>query len=356
MFAPASAIVLSESEREELQARVRSRTLPVADAKRAQLILMLAERVPYTAIQTRLGCTPHFINQWRKRFLEARLDGLYPRHLGRRPAADRSQIEARILRATARKPPDGSTHWTTRKLARQLRLPHMTVARAWARAGLKPHRFERYMASDDPDFETKAADVIGLYVNPPQHAVVFSLDEKSAIQALDRRDPVLPLSPGRAERHGFEYVRRGTLSLYAALNTKTGKVLGQTVAHHTSAEFVAFLSALVASQPAEQEIHIILDNLSTHKTKLVGQFLAHHPNVHLHFTPTYSSWLNQVELWFSKLERDLIHRGIFTSAHDLSRKLMHYIRQHNTTARPIRWKYTDVSRRMRATHSAGTGN
>jgi transposase len=232
----------------------------------------------------------------------------------------------------------------------------MTVARTWARAGLQPHRFERYMASDDPGFEAKAADVIGLYVNPPQHAVVFSLDEKTAIQALDRRDPVLALSPGRAERHGFEYLRRGTLSLYAALNTRTGVVHGHTAARHTSAEFVAFLSSLVASQPGDQEIHVILDNLSTHKTKLVSQFLDHHPNVYLHFTPTYSSWLNQVELWFSKLERDLIHRGIFTSAHDLSRKLTRYIREHNKTAKPIRWKYTDVSHRMGAKHSSGTGN
>ena len=251
-------------------------------------------------------------------------------------------------------PTDGTTHWSTRRLARKLGLNHMQVARAWANAGLQPHRMQRYVASNDPDFEAKALDVIGLYVNPPQHAVVFSVDEKTAIQALDRTQPVLPLSPGRAERHGFEYIRNGTLSLYAALNTRTGQVKGRTVARHTSEEFVAFLGALVSEHPLDQEIHVIADNLSAHKTKRVGDFLGSHPNVHLHFTPTYSSWLNQVELWFAKLERQVIARGIFKSTTDLARKLMRYIREHNKTARPIKWKYADPSRRFHAHLSAVT--
>jgi transposase len=202
------------------------------------------------------------------------------------------------------------------------------------------------MRSTDPDFETKAADVIGLYLAPPQHAVVFCLDEKTAIQALDRVDPRLPLSPGRAERHGFEYKRHGTLSLYAALNTQTGEVLGQTAARHTSADFLAFLTEVVASQPKAPEIHIILDNLATHKTQQVRAFLAQHPRVHLHFTPTYSSWLNQVELWFAKIERDILARGIFTSVADLKRKILKYVRHYNKTARPVRWTYADPSRRI----------
>jgi transposase len=210
------------------------------------------------------------------------------------------------------------------ELAKELGIPHMTVARVWARAGIKPHRLERYTLSNDPEFERKAADVIGLYLHPPQHAVVFCVDEKTAIQALDRLDPVLPLSPGRAERHGFEYYRHGTLSLYGALNTKTGAVSGKTAARHTSAEFVAFLGELVADQPAGQEIHVIADNLSAHKSQRVAAFLAAHPNVHMHFIPTYSSWLNQIELWFAKIERDVIARGIFTSVKDLARKLMKY--------------------------------
>jgi transposase len=202
------------------------------------------------------------------------------------------------------------------------------------------------MVSDDPDFETKAADIIGLYLQPPAHAVVFCVDEKTAIQALDRLDPVLPLSPGRAESHGFEYFRHGTLYLYAALETQSGEILGKTAPRHTSAEFVAFLEEIVATQSAGKAIHIIADNLSAHKTQLVDAFLANHPNVRLHFTPTYSSWLNQIENWFSKIQRHVISRGVFSSLSDLRRKLLRYIRHYNRTATPIRWTYSNPSRRI----------
>lgn len=212
------------------------------------------------------------------------------------------------------------------------------------------------MASDDPEFERKAADVIGLYLNPPQHAAVFCVDEKTAIQALDRLDPVLPLSPGRAERHGFEYHRHGTLSLYAALDTKTGRVHGKTAARHTSADFVDFLGEVVSQCRPKQEIHIILDNLSAHKTQAVRDFLDAHPQVRLHFTPTYSSWLNQVELWFAKIERDVIARGVFTSVPDLARKLRRYINAYSANAQPIRWKYSDVNRRIRSNDLVATGH
>ena len=222
----------------------------------------------------------------------------------------------------------------------------MMVSRVWAKHALKPHRIDGYLGSTDPEFEAKAADVIGLYLNPPAHAAVFCVDEKTAIQALDRKDPVLPLSPGRAERHGFEYYRHGTLSLYAAFNTRTGEVLGKTAQRHTSAEFVAFLNDIVVNQPKGKEIHVIADNLSAHKTKRVAEFLAEHRNVHMHFTPTYSSWLNQVELWFSKIERDVIASGVFTSVPDLKRKLMRYIRHYNKAPKTVKWKYFDPSRRI----------
>lgn len=356
MYSASQPVVLTEEEREELSARVRARSLRASDAERARLILLLADGVPYRTVADKLGCSQTTISLWRRRFLEGGLEGLYSRHQGSLPSAQAQRLEARILALTQKQPPDGSTHWTTRKLARELGVSHMRVARVWARAGLKPHRLDRYVASNDPDFETKAADVIALYVNPPQHAVVFSVDEKTAIQALDRTLPMLPLSPGRAERHGFEYVRRGTLSLYAALNTKTGEVMGKTVSSHTSEEFVAFLAAVVASRRQDDDIHVILDNLSAHKTKRVEEFLALHANVQLHYTPTYSSWLNQVEIWLSKIERDVIARGVFTSTTDLSRKLMRYIRQHNKTAKPIKWRYTDVTRRIHAPHSSVTGH
>lgn len=337
---------LTKAERMELIKRATGRTVRAEDARRARLILLLAEGDTWAAIRDKLGCSDTFINRWSKRFQAERLAGLYSRHAGKAPEKLTPKLEARILDATRRAPKDGATHWSTRRLAAALGISHMMVARVWAKHGLKPHRIERYMASNDPEFEQKAADIIGLYLNPPAHAAVFCVDEKTAIQALDRKDPMLPLSPGRAERHGFEYYRHGTLSLYAAFNTKTGEVLGKTTERHTSAEFVAFLADIVANQPAGKEIHVIADNLSAHKTKSVQAFLAAHHNVQIHFTPTYSSWLNQVELWFAKIERDVIARGIFTSVNDLRKKLMRYIRQYNKAPRTVKWKYCDPSRRI----------
>src|SRR5450756_220752 len=280
---------LTPSERTELRDRMRSRTLPAEDVRRARLILLLAQGKSYLTIRQLLGCNPNYISRWKGRFEAERLAGLYSRHSGRAVEKRTPALEARILEWTRRPAPDGSTHWSSRKLARHLGISHMMVARVWQRAGLKPHRIERYLASDDPDFELKAADIIGLYVKPPQHAAVFCVDEKTAIQALDRLDPVLPLSPGRAECHGFEYYRHGTLSLYAALTTATGRVHGKTATRHTSREFVAFLQEVISLCPPRQQIHIILDNLSAHKTKAVREFLQQHPRVQFHFTPTYSS-------------------------------------------------------------------
>lgn len=208
-----SSLGLTTEERRTLVSLSRSRAAPAADVKRARLIMMLEQGVSWNAISERLPCTPDYINRWKGRFERERLGGLYARHRGSAPAEDTAKIEARVLAWTQKAPSDGSTHWSTRKLGEALGISHMMVARIWAKHGLRPHRLERYMASDDPDFEAKAADVIGLYLNPPAHAVVFCVDEKTAIQALDRLDPVLPLSPGRLERHGFEYYRHGTLSL-----------------------------------------------------------------------------------------------------------------------------------------------
>ena len=326
--------------------RTRSRSMRAEDSRRARLILMLTQGESYRSIMQQLGCNYTYISRWKRRFLDSRMAGLYSRHQGRSVQTCTPKMEARILNVTRQAPTDGSTHWSTRKLGNHLGISHMMVARVWARAGIRPHRMRRYMVSDDPQFEKKAADVIGLYLKPPQHAVIFSVDEKTAIQALDRLDPVLPLSKGRAERHGFEYYRHGTLSLYAALNTKTGEVMGKTAQRHTSEEFVAFLADIVANQPKGREIHIIADNLSAHKTERVRQFLTEHSRVHIHYTPTYSSWLNQVEMWFSKIERDVIARGIFTSVRDLARKLMRYIRRYNKTARPIKWTYRNVNHRI----------
>mgnify|MGYP000216636306 CR=1 FL=1 len=339
---------LTKSERVELQTQAAARTARADVARHARLILLLADGLTWAEVRAKLDCSDSYISRWSKRFEADRLAGLFARHAGRQRFKVTEKVEAKVLAwTTRRKPADGSTHWSSRKLAAELgEVSHMTVSRIWAKHRLQPHRLEGYVCSNDPDFETKAADVIGLYLNPPAHAAVFCVDEKTAIQALDRKDAVLPLSPGRAERHGFEYKRHGTLSLYAAFNTKTGEVLGKTTSRHTSAEFVAFLTDIVANQPKRKEIHVIADNLSAHKTPKVDEFLAEHPKVHLHFTPTYSSWLNQVELWFAKIERDVIARGVFTSVPDLKRKLMRYIRQYNKSPRTVKWKYFDPSRRI----------
>src|SRR6516165_1410001 len=348
-----STIGLSEAERLELSRRATSRSGRADDGRRARLILLLAAGHGWAQIRDKLDCNDAFIDRWSKRFGRERLAGLFSRHAGRGPSKLTPALEARILDWTLkRKPADGSTHWSTRKLGLALSISHMMVARVWVKHGLKPQRLDRYMASNDPDFERKAADIIGLYVNPPAHAAVFCVDEKTAIQALDRKDPVLPMSPGRAERHGFEYYRHGTLSLLAALDTQSGEVLGQTVARHTSAAFVEFLGDIVTSQPKGREIHVIADNLSTHKTQAVRTFLLDHPHVRLHFTPTYSSWLNQIELWFSKIERDLLARGIFTSVADLARKIRRYIRNYNKVAKPIRWAYRKPAHRISSTSAS----
>ena len=348
MFTPTEVLALSHTTRAELQAITRSTRTPAGFAQRARLILALAEGRVYTELTAQFGVAASTVSRWKRRFLARGIAGLHDAPRSGRPDRLSPALEARIIAATQKRPPKPYTHWSVRRMAQRMGVSPATVHRVWQRAGLKPHRLERYVASPDPDFERKAADIIALYLNPPAHAAVFCVDEKTAIQALDRRDPVLPLSPGRAERHGFEYVRHGTLSLYAALDVDTGRVEGQAVARHTSAEFVRFLDHVVATKPKRKEIHIICDNLSAHKTKRVRAWLATHPRVTLHYTPTYSSWLNQVELWFAKIERDCIARGIFTSTTDLRRRLMHYIRTYNKTCRPFRWSYTHPTHRIRA--------
>lgn len=337
---------LTPTQRGELHTYLRRRNLPASVAQRMRIVLLLDEGHSYRDIEEKLGAPASTISRWKQRYQENGLLGLATIHPGQPPKKLTAALRARVLERTRQNPPDGSTHWSLRKMAVLMKVSKNLIARIWKEAELKPHRLERYMASNDPQFEEKAAAIIGLYLNPPQNAAVFCVDEKSAIQALDRLDRCLPLSPGRAEKHGFEYYRHGTLSLYAALNPQTGAVIGQTAARHTSQEFVTFFDAVVATQPASRDVHIILDNFSTHKTDLVKQFLQQHPNVHMHFTPTYSSWLNQVESWFSKLQRDVIDRGIFTSVADLKRKILRYIRLYEKTAKPFQWKYSDVRKRI----------
>ncbi len=355
MFTATMALVLTTPQRLELEHLLRQTTLAQAIVRRARVILALAEGQSYSMIGAAHGVTDRFIAIWKRRYAEGGILALADAPRAGRGHGLSATLEAKIIDVTLHtKPPVPLTHWTTRRLGQKLGVSHNTVAQVWRRKGLQPHRVEGYMESPDPQFVAKASDIIGLYLQPPQHAAVFCIDEKTAIQALDRTVPVLPLSPGRAERHGFEYIRHGTLSLYAALDIKTGRVVGQTVPRHTSAAFVAFLDTVVATQPRGRAIHVIVDNLSAHKTKRVDEWLAAHRNVALHYTPTYSSWLNQVELWFSKIERDCIARGIFTSIADLRKKLMQYIKLHNATCQPFVWRYKSPKHRIRATRTSVT--
>ncbi|ART52181.1 IS630 family transposase [Acidovorax carolinensis] len=340
-------MLLTDDERGQLEAVIRKRSVGAALARRARCVLLWADCERRVDIRDKLACNDAFITRWTQAFELQGLARLVSLHPGRAPVQPVAKLEARVLNKTLKhKPKDGSTHWSSRKLAAELGdVSFSTVQRIWRKHGVQPHRLQRHLVSNDPDFETKAADVIGLYLNPPAHAAVFCVDEKTAIQALDRKDRMLPLAPGRAESHGFEYKRNGTLSLFAALNTTTGEVLGMTAPRHTSEQFVGFLSDIVAGQPQGREIHVICDNVSSHKTELVKAFLSKHTNVQIHYTPTYSSWLNQVENWFARIQRDVISRSIFTSVKDLDKKLMRYIRQYNKDPKPIKWKYDNPQRR-----------
>lgn len=343
--------ILTVEQRDELEAVMRKRHGNAALVRRARCVVLWSDAERRVDIRAKLACNDGFVTRWTSAYGAQGLAGLVSLHPGRAPKRPVAKLEARVLNRTLKHlPRDGSTHWSSRKLAAELGdVSFSAVQRIWRKHGVRPHRLDTHMVSNDPDFETKAADVIGLYLHPPAHAVVFCVDEKTAIQALDRKDKMLRLSPGRVESHSFEYKRNGTLSLFAALNTATGEVMGKTAARHTSEQFVAFLDAIVASQSKRREIHVICDNVSSHKTALVETFLAEHPRVHLHYTPTYSSWLNQVENWFSRIQRDVIARGIFTSTQDLDKKLMRYIRQHNRNPKPIKWIYADPTRRITAT-------
>src|SRR3954453_10163581 len=261
LFMRERGMTMTEEQRTELTRWTQSRTLPAGDVFRARLILALAEGRSYRQLMSSLQTTAPTISRWKQRFEQAGIDGLDALHKGSEPRVPNAALQPRIARKTQRKPIDGSTHWTCRKMAAALGVSKSTVQRVWTQLRLKPHQLDRYMASNDPQFEEKATDIIGLYLQPPQHAAVFCVDEKTAIQALDRLDPVLLLSPGRAERHGFEYYRHGTLSLYAALDVKTGQVHGMTAGRHTSKEFVVFLTDVVDTQPRRREIHVIADNL-----------------------------------------------------------------------------------------------
>jgi transposase len=331
------ALELDDAERLELSSLVSRRRTAQALALRARIILACAEGGQNKVIAERLGLDRQTVGKWRRRFLEHRMDGLRDEPRSGTPRTiDDARIEAVIVRTLETLPPD-ATHWSSRSMSRESGLSVSTVQRIWRAFGLQPHRLETFKLSTDPDFVAKVRDVVGLYVSPPEHALVLCVDEKSQIQALDRSQPVLPMRPGQPERRSHDYKRHGTTSLFAALDIATGKVIGQCFPRHRAAEFRKFLDEIEANVPKDLDVHLVMDNYATHKTPLIRAWFAKRPRWHVHLTPTSSSWLNQVERFFALITDKKIRRGVYRSVADLKADIQAFIEQHNAQPKPFRW-------------------
>jgi len=337
---PKAPLALTQAERETLESLAhRSRTRPQL-ARRARLILLCGDGLASTVVARKLHVRDQTVSKWRGRFVRDRLDGLYDEP---RPGAPRTIADAdveRVLTRTLESTPHGQTHWSLRGMAKATGLSRMTISRIWHAFGLQPHRTETFKLSPDPLLIEKVRDIVGLYMNPPEHAVVLCVDEKAQIQALDRTQPLLPMRPGQIERRTHDYRRHGTTSLFAALDVKTSEVLGQFHRRHRSIEFRKFLDAIDAAVPAELAVHLIMDNYGTHKTALIRRWMAKRPRFHVHFTPTYGSWLNLVERWFAELTNKQVRRGVHRSIAELELAIRTFIDAHNADPKPFVWTKT----------------
>jgi transposase len=328
---------LSASETAQLTAWSRRRKTARALAERARIILGSASGTPNLTVAAALGVTHQTVGKWRQRFLTARLDGLLDTP---RPGAPRSITDGdveRVIRQTLESRPTEATQWSSRSMARAVGLSQTAVVRIWHAYGLQPHRDATFKLSTDPLFIDKVRDVVGLYLAPPERALVLCVDEKTQVQALDRTAPYLPLGPGQPARRTHDHIRHGTTSLFAALDVATGHVIAACHERHRAREFRQFLNTINASVPAELEIHLVLDNYATHKAPTIRRWLRAHPRYHLHFIPTSSSWLNQVETWFSVLTQRQLRRGVHRSVKELTAALLSYAAEHNQHAAPFRW-------------------
>ena len=337
---PIPQLTVTNEERETLERWIRRRKTAQALAMRARLILGCAEGKTNTAVAAELGVSRPTVGKWRSRFLEQRVDGLVDEP---RPGAPRKigdEDVEQIVTLTLESTPADATHWSTRSMARRTGLSKSTINRVWRAFGLQPHRTEAFKLSADPLFIEKVRDIVGLYLDPPDRALVMCVDEKTQIQALDRTRPLLPMRPGQVERRTHDYVRHGTTSLFAALDTKTGKVIGQCHQRHRSMEFRKFLDTIEASVPTDLHVHLIVDNYGTHKTALIQRWLAKRPRFHVHFTPTSASWLNLVERWFALLTDKQLRRGVHKSSHELEAAIYSYLDITNENPRPFVWTKT----------------
>src|ERR1700730_5724171 len=337
---PKQALILTEEERNRLQSLAhRARSQPLL-ARRARVVLACGEGLDNRSVARKLRVSLGMVGKWRARFLKARLEGLYdePRPGAPRTVSD-EQVEQVVIE-TLESTPRGETHWSTRGLAKATGLSRMTISRIWRAFGLQPHRTDTFKLSPDPLLIEKVRDIVGLYMNPPDHALVLCVDEKSQIQALDRTQPLLPLRPGQLERRTHDYKRHGTTSLFAALDLKTSRVIGQLRHRHRSVEFRRFLDLIEDQVPVGLDVHIIVDNYSTHKTAIIRKWFAKRPRFHVHFTPTYGSWINLVERWFAELTNERIRRGVFGSVKDLETAIGEFIEVHNEDPAPLVWTRT----------------
>ena len=337
---PKSKIEPTDDERAELERLGRRSRTNRHIALRAKVILALASGLANIAVAAKLHCSDSTVRKWRTRFAEYRVDGLYDEP---RPGAPRQitddEVEDIVVKTLETKP-KGRTHWSTRKMAEKAGVSHSTIGRIWRTFGLQPHVVQGFKISDDPLFIEKTRDIVGLYMDPPDHAVVFSFDEKPQIQALERAQPILPMDFGMPERQTGNYLRHGTVDLFAALNVLTGEVFAETKKQHRAKDFVAFLRELDGRTDAELEVHVILDNLSAHAAPAVKRWLARHPRFHFHFTPTYSSWLNLVERFFGLLTEHALKRGSHTSIPALRQAILTYVEAHNEAGKPFKWTKT----------------
>jgi len=359
---PKQPLLLTDEERARLESMAhRARSQPLL-ARRARVLLACGEGLDNHVVASKLRCSLGMVGKWRSRFLKARLEGLYdePRPGAPRKLSD-EQVE-RVVIQTLESTPRGQTHWSTRELAKTTGLSHMTISRIWRAFGLQPHRSDTFKLSPDPLLIEKVRDIAGLYINPPDHALVLCVDEKSQIQALDRTQPLLPMQPGQLERGTHDYQRHGTTSLFAALDLKTSRVIGQFHRRHRSVEFRRFLDTIEAQVPADLDVHLVLDNYGTHKTAVIRKWLLKRPRFHVHFTPTYGSWLNLVERWFAELTNKRIRRGVFRSVRELESAIREYIEVHNEDPKPFVWTRTAdqildsmarYARRTLTSHSSG---
>lgn len=335
---PVADFVLAPADKATLQGWLRKGTTPNRLAQRARILLSLADRIPPQEISAQHGTSVASVFRWRTRYQDLGVAGLNDLPRPGQPRKLSQKKVREILELTTQRIPAEATHWSLRLMARYAGTTVHQVRQVWQAADLKPHRLQNFKISNDPDFAEKVVDVVGLYMNPPENAVVLSVDEKTQIQALDRTQPMLPLRPGQVERRTHDYKRHGTASLYAAFDILTGNVMGRITTRHRAKEFLDFMRQIDKATDPALDLHVILDNSSTHKTAEVKAWLAKHPRIKLHFTPTSASWLNAVERWFAQLERRALYRGVFGSVQELREAIRQFIDAHNAYgAKPFRW-------------------